>query len=102
MKISEILHMAADEYLWDGCGPPPSGYAQNKTYSCLAISELLCEKNKGSFFYHEEPVFDFLKEMGIRTFSSLEFSEFKSAKEIQGARYLWLKFAALVAEDEGL
>lgn len=103
MKISKILHKAADKYLWDGFGSPPNEEAQNEIYSCLAIHKVLIEKQYANNFVScEKIVSDFLKKMGLRTYSNIEFAEFKNTEEAQGARYLWLKFAALVAEDEGL
>ena len=44
----------------------------------------------------------FIDSLGCSRRSLFEFNEFERGPERQGARYLWLKFAALVAESEGL
>lgn len=89
MKISEVLHQAADERLWDGvAGWWESGFDVWR-FSCDAIGfekyEALC----------------FVQELGVDPDGIQQFDEFNYGQESQGARYLWLKFAALVAESEG-
>ena len=92
MKISERLHRAADERLWDGEAPYFRVSQDVWRYSCDAIgvsNDAVKARN-------------FVKNMGVCVASASEFDEFPTVAERQGARYLWLKFAALVAESEGL
>jgi hypothetical protein len=84
MKISEVLHRAADERL--STGTDYHGYM----YSCDAIG---CSQMS---------TLRFVGNLGVNTDGFHQFDEFHIGQERQGARYLWLKFAALVAEDEGL
>ena len=89
MKISEILHKAADEHLWDGenlCGP------LEYPYSCDAIRYGVCSGNEFGAITFD--AIRFLKHLGVDTFSSNEFNDFYTYKERQGARYFWLKFAS--------
>lgn len=97
--IAEILHKAADEYLAHN---RYSYYAGNKVrYTCSAIElatrwdDDLCERIQTG-----------LIEMGCPTsscsaFVNLGYPDFLD-EETQGARYMWLKFAALMAEEQGV
>lgn len=92
MKISEILWKAANESLWDG-----SGHHYNReTYSCAAVAEA-----EGVSVWWESKTVAFLKEFGVTPESRTEFDEFKYGGDQQGARYAWLMFAAMIAEEEG-
>jgi hypothetical protein len=42
----------------------------------------------------------FISSLGVSTGSCNEFCEFQKGEERQGARYLWLMFAYLIALDE--
>ena len=103
MKISKILHLAADEYLW--CGTPLTNCIMR--YSCCAIEEaifgrygMICPSPRGIEIF--DNTFDFISSLGLVNSCHQQFGEFEDDEQCQGARYLWLKFAALVAEEEGL
>ena len=107
MKISEILHLAADEYL------AVSKYSNRQRYSCDAVRDAIHEVASANFMtsdeYHDllDRVFIGLEEMGVRKYSITQFYEFEDSKnlitpESQGARYTWLKFAAMIAEEQGV
>jgi hypothetical protein len=49
-----------------------------------------------------EPDWVPLVELGVDCSSMDQFAEFKQGETRQGARYLWLDFARLVAESEGV
>lgn len=91
MKISERLHRAADEELsadWD------IGSTKFE-FSCDAVAHV-------DVWDYDGDCAEFLYDLGVSCMSTSEFDEFPEGRERQGARYLWLKFAALVAESEGL
>lgn len=94
MKVSTILRRAADKYLWDGHAQLWNDDWQE--FSCNAVEDAATsphDRNKAN---------DFLRGLGVNKWSAQEFSGFKRRSERQGARFLWLHFAALVAEDEGI
>lgn len=106
MKISEVLHEAADKYLalnrkdWDD-------HRSKHIYSCCAIEQVI-EERFGWTAVCNHPlhfrILDGLENMGLDTDSSSAFDKFniRSKEEKQQARYAWLKFAALVAEEQGV
>lgn len=110
IKISEILHLAADKYL--SSANSRAVYLSRSDifnqqydstlqwYSCWAIGEALWEYLKGYHNYYEE-VFLYIEEglqaMGCDTNSS---GLFKDSSNPQGDRYMWLKFAAIIAEEQ--
>lgn len=89
VKISQIIHKAADEHLWDG-------KKQNNLcqFSCGAIR---CAANDLQIFFF---ISSWLRELGLDTSSSYEFLEFKYGPERQAVRYAWLKFCAMLAEEQ--
>lgn len=102
MKISEVLHKAADEHLaYDYLSKIHSnrkGAVYKARYSCCAVIEAagnraLCER-----------IVVGLTEMGCPTESLEAFLDMGYEDdfdmETQGARYIWLKFAALMAEEQ--
>lgn len=106
MKISEILWKAANEQLWDGSNMRVYGNefdasrnANKRRFSCDAFNShymteiSLCEMRK---------VKEYLAEFGLDCESMQAFHEFDSGEERQGARYSWLMFASMIAEEEGL
>lgn len=99
MKISEILHKAADEFLWDGVSCDKHLFQ----YSCDAVGGARIASGLSFFDYQTK---DFLHSLGLKPRPGSAFIEFEEDDEAteasQGARYLWLKFAALVAEEEGI
>lgn len=106
--IAEILHYAADKKLatkehqqW--C------YGGNKEkFSCCAMEEAVYELYRGSDLDDEREelihrTFKGLEAMGCPTGSTDAFNDCGSfnAKN-QQARYAWLKFAAIIAEEQGV
>jgi hypothetical protein len=94
MKISEILRLAANEYL---AASRDNYFCTNKKrFSCDAVEQAVRQAPDVSLFV----VYEFLQKLGVGIRSIREFREFESVPEnAQGARFLWLHFAALVAED---
>ena len=97
MKISEILRKAANEHLHDL--PEIRFFGGVWMYSCCAVAESENGHDEDdSVDLESSQAVAFLREFegstGIRAFSD--------EIDPQGARFLWLHFAALVAEDEGL
>ena len=115
IKISDVLHLAADYYL---CSDNDYKDWVSYQYSCTAIKHalhvLLGFKTGKQHTYLQgiEFRYHFLKiEKGLRNlgleyprevyaFRELE-DGFEPTKASQGARYIWLKFAALMAEEQG-
>lgn len=95
--IAEILHTAADEYLWAG---PGDRRRRTSPYSCLAIG--LAEGSPYDDPWPSPSIRSGLEELGVSCHALGEFSEFTKQKDRQGARYAWLKFAALLAEEQGV
>jgi hypothetical protein len=100
-KISEILHLAADKYLWDGSSGffHPNGRYWTEEYTCNAVGAAIQDLNA---WYMESATFGGLVNMGVNTGSSFEFKEYKDDPQRQSARYNWLKFAAMIAEEQGV
>jgi hypothetical protein len=96
MKLSEVLWIAANEQLWDG----DLRYDNLSEYSCGAVSALISSPMIFSWTFTS--TIKFLRELGVQSSCTKQFNEFDPGPERQGARYLWLDFARLVAEDEGL
>lgn len=88
MKISEILRKAANEHLWDRTGR----LGEKEIYSCDAIACVGANSWEA---------IRFCQSLGLNSYSLSAFNEFESGPKRQGARFLWLHFAALVAEDMG-
>lgn len=91
MKISKILRKAADTEL--ACG---TRSMWKHIWSCNAVA-VIPTRGKDA-----DAAYEFLEELGLWCGSSSAFDEFPSGAIRQGARFLWLDFAALVAESEGL
>lgn len=102
-KISEVLHLAADEYL---AANATDFWHKNKArFSCGAIMAA-----KRSFRQDGNPswsdIVTGLRRMGCDTGSADLFTKhgdgyFRINEEVQGMRYFWLKWAALMAEEQG-
>lgn len=90
MKISTILRRAADKHL--ACDEVEK--FPKWEYSCDAASFNL---NWPS----QTRVIIALSDFGVPVHSTFAFSEFPEGEIRQGARFLWLDFAALVLESEG-
>jgi hypothetical protein len=104
-KISDVLWLAANHKLSpDPERAPEYGKAH---FSCDAVMYVF-----GSNYGTDDPLFDrtmdFLRELGVNTEAYDQFGEFEvkksywneSTEKAQGARYLWLMFAYLVARSE--
>jgi hypothetical protein len=107
MKISTILHRAADKYLIS-CFADYTNPRMN-CYSCIAIEEALedfYEADSDEFKKWLDKIHIGLREMGCDVKSSalfLEYGDWLSVNpEVQGMRYFWLKWAALMAEEQGV
>ena len=113
-KISEVLHLAADKYL----AVSQEHYRKSGLvtyYSCCAIARAYSDlRGEGVFKYGMRStelrhIFKGLFNMGLPTdaFNNVCFGEYHSEdaeltrEEIQGQRYMWLKWAALMAEEQG-
>lgn len=99
MKLGKALRKAADFYLWDGVAPYVYGAGLPRIYTCDAVvfgGMAKCGSKA------TDKAVAFLRELGVYVHGFGEFDEFEAGEERQGARFLWLDFAALVAEDEGL
>lgn len=94
-KISTILRLAANEYLYDG-----RGLRYKSRFSCFAIREA-CDA-LGAYPYHRERIMIGLRRMGLKTNSLMAFEKFPIGHLRQGARFAWLHFAADIAEEQGL
>lgn len=92
MRYSQILREVADNYLPDG---KTSNSFNFGSYSCIAIAKHPKVKTM------EHPIFDFLSSLGLDINRCNQFNDFAYGTKRQGARFLWLHFAALVAEDMG-
>jgi hypothetical protein len=101
-KISEILHSAADEWLKQ-CRIWPDS---RSTYSCIAIALAITPRDYYPYRKIdtdiEHRIMKGLRNMGLSTDSLDEFTEFAEGEERQAVRYAWLKFAALIAEEQGV
>lgn len=115
IKISEVLHLAADCYLGSGNNCKRRGPYQ---YSCTAIKGALHELlgfqigvvhtsiQIRVFQYHWLRILKGLRNLGLEypneiyAFKDLE-DGFEPTKKSQSARYIWLKWCALMAEEQG-
>ena len=94
-SIAEILHYAADYELWRG------DYCESgESFSCGAIYDA-CLFNQVPYQVSDN-IFDGLSAMGLNPTSVTAFFEFEKGVERQAARYTWLKFAAMIAEEQGV
>ena len=108
--ISEILHIAADKHLAVKESEQEYRSGNKEKFSCCAVSETvwnLWNENKiVSRSEHDELIArcsEGLKAMGCPTDSLDAFNDHGEFKEEnQQARYAWLKFAAIIAEEQGV
>lgn len=105
--IAEILHYAADKYL-----NHKEHYTKGKTrWSCIAILMSIFNTDDCWLYDVEEweknkqfkEIMCGLKNMGFRTINS-EGAIFRGIRDLekQQARYGWLKFCAMLAEEQGV
>ncbi len=97
--ISEVLHDAADKYL----APNREVYWYNTHMEQFSCCTIVWAAGNDEL---EERTLKGLEEMGCPTGSATAFIRlgYKDAidEETQGVRYMWLKFAALMAEEQGV
>jgi hypothetical protein len=95
VKLSEIFWLAANEYLRDHGG-----------YSCEAVEEAVAVMFEERPLHAEDKflskIWDFLESLGLYIDSDVQFRVFTPGPERQGARYAWLMFASMYAEELGL
>ena len=108
--IAEILHIAADKHLaskeeqcWNRGG-------SKEKFSCCAMSEAVWKlwnedqiASEGELYDLINRCSDGLKAMGCPTDSLDAFNDNREFfAENQQARYAWLKFAAIIAEEQAV
>lgn len=111
LTIADVLHYAADK-----CLVAHSRYSEGnrERYSCCAIEEAIYRMT-GNLANSESKTLRFriingLKAMGCNTGSMNLFTkygenhmDFDSVNHtVQGMRYMWIKWAALMAEEQGV
>lgn len=107
--IAQVLHLAADKFL--AHDPKSHGDAANR-FSCVAVISALDELYLELSFDYDKLKYDtmrFLGDLGLDIYTDEDqFYEFldeydeRLNEASQGARFLWLEFAALIAEEEGV
>lgn len=109
--VADVLHLAADK-----CLVAHSRYTEGRKekYSCCAIDEAIYKITGqlygGETYKLHNRVMAGLKNMGCDTGSMTLFkkygdnyTDYSSVNhEVQGMRYMWLKWAALMAEEQGV
>lgn len=105
-KISDILWVAANQNLHSGLGAGDDYRKDRQSCCAVAAAELGDEALEDwtwlKICRHSRAI-KFLHSLGCQTGAwDNPFDEFKYGEQQQGARYLWLMFAYLVALDEGL
>ena len=108
MKISDVLWIAANEFLSTTDGTELVDGKIRSKYSCCAVEAVCSElvrSSKISWNSVRNPyikTIGFLRQLGVNTGGYCEFKEFEPGEKRQGARYLWLMFAYEVALSEGV
>jgi hypothetical protein len=109
--VADVLHLAADK-----CLVAHARYSEGvgkEKFSCCAIDEAIYNIH-GAYYGYESSqlrrrVVEGLKNMGCSTGSHTLFRKYGDPTdygavnhEVQGMRYMWLKWAALMAEEQGV
>lgn len=108
--IAEILHYAADKKLASKEDQCWNRGGNKEKFSCCAVENAVWElrdkdkietlQERDELYYR---IFDGLAAMGCPTGSTNAFGdEGEFVAENQQARYAWLKFAAMIAEEQGV
>lgn len=107
--VADVLHYAADKCL--AYDKRCTDYSIKQKFSCCAVNEAIYQLT-GYLDADglQSRVLDGLKAMGCDTGSDTLFKvygdqphEYSSVDEtVQGMRYMWLKWAALMAEEQGV
>lgn len=105
--IAEILHIAADKYLASKASESYSwGTGSKDKYSCCAIAEAVYNLVDTGEYEKEltiARISEGLEAMGCPVNSLDAFNDRGQFNpENQQARYAWLKFAAMMAEEQGV
>ena len=110
--VADVLHLAADR-----CLVAHNRYNEGRgkeKYSCCAVEEAVFKITGdvygGESYKLRRRVIDGLKNMGCDTGSMTLFKKYGDSDtnycavnhEVQGMRYMWLKWAALMAEEQGV
>lgn len=108
LTIAEILHIAADKYLWDGSGKFIDSPLDKEEFSCCAIYTVVLNNWSSLQFAGCNPlaadamIDNGMRAMGLKPMSTKEFNDVPPGPKRQAARYAWLKFAAMIAEEQGV
>lgn len=105
--IADILHIAADKHL--AVDYNDYNFNQQKhMFSCCAIEETVEELYGWRECLKDDGILDIIKKglsnMGLNCDSFHAFKPWHSrdSAPMQQSRYAWLKFAALIAEEQGV
>jgi hypothetical protein len=104
LKISEIFHQAADIHLYHlpeyfgGFISSDIGYRSE--FSCDALNAVF-ERNEIDRELIDE-IHAGMYNLGFNAHYLDSLDTFKDVKDSQGARYMWLKLCAMLAEEQGL
>jgi hypothetical protein len=91
-SIAEVLHRAADRHL-----SGDDDYSKRKSeLSCIAV------RKADGWGPDSLRAVRGLEKMGLGSWLTANFDEFPPGPERQAVRYAWLKFAALIAEEQGV
>lgn len=109
--VADVLHYAADKVL---IAHSRYSEARAEKFSCCAVDEAIYQMT-GRLYTDESNalrrrVIAGLKAMGCNTGSHTLFKKYGDKpneysyinSEVQGMRYMWLKWAALMAEEQGV
>lgn len=110
IKISDILRVAADYHLHNGVNSAlkwnygTREYESEWTHSCVAITCALLRATEDECLRKQlgKQIEAGLEEMGMPDTFGDQFTHIKNPVARQSARYIWLKLAALMAEEQGL
>jgi hypothetical protein len=121
LTIAQVLHFAADNRLWNGyyvpsrhryyqVQPRVAGWTPEhyQVWSCVAVRAAVLELGVRAGLDYTQRILMVaqiecgLRQMGCETRRVDQFDDFWSSPETQGARYAWLKFAAMIAEEQGV
>ena len=110
--VADVLHYAADKCL--AFDKRYTDYGIKEKFSCCAVNEAIYHMTGPLFSLDSKAlrrrVLDGLKAMGCATGSITLFEKHGDVPydyqvinhKVQGMRYMWLKWAALMAEEQGV
>jgi hypothetical protein len=101
-RLAKLLRKAAKKHLSSGVKDPWNESLTKKHFSCDAVLAACPKRHRGVGRYYDVNVVAFLESLGCHCNRVTEFDQFEAGPERQGARYAWLMFAALIAEEEGI